>query len=72
MTFLNKHIVDVVFEGCPGDTSEPGVKMVIYTDIDPSPVSDDGKRALADLMREVEVHTRQHPRIRRIEIIQDR
>lgn len=72
MTFISKHIVDVVFKRCPSDTGEAGVKMVIYTDIDPSPANDDGKCVLADLMPEVEGHTRQHPGIRRIEIIQDR
>ena len=71
MSFINKHIADVVFQAFSTDTGESSVKMVIYTDIDPSPASDDGQRALADLMREVEAHTRRHPEIRRIEIIKD-
>lgn len=69
MTFLNNHIADVVFKGCPG---ERGIKMVIYTDIDPSPATDEGQRALVDLMREVEVHTRQYPEIQCVEVIKDR
>lgn len=68
MTFLNKHIADVVFEGCATDTGELGVKMVIFTDIDPRPTTDEGRRVLADLMRELEGYTRQHPKILQIEL----
>lgn len=72
MALLNKHTVDVLFKPCPVETGEGGVEMVIYTDIDPPPTNDEGKRVLAEFMREVDVHTREHPEIRRIEIIKDR
>lgn len=69
MTFLNKHIADVIFESCATSAGELGVKMVIFTDIDPCPTTDEGRRVLADLMRELEGHTRQHPKIQQIEVL---
>lgn len=71
MTFPDNHILDVVFKDCATDKGEPGVKMVIYTDIDPSPTTDEGKRVLADLMGEVEAHARRHPEIRRIKLLKE-
>lgn len=71
MTFQTKHILDVVFEECALDNGEAGVKMVVFTDIDPHPTTDEGKRALADLMGEIEVHKRHQPRIRQVRVIKE-